>query len=135
MRDYIVNLDDPTKRSRVCSRINQLRGLYRIRVTKYKPKRSDRQNRYYWSIFVKSFADFLRDQGEAVTDNDAHEYLKHKFLRKTITAGGERQDITRSTTDLTTAEFNTYLDQCAAWLTDMFGIVLPAPGEYREKAG
>ena len=135
MPELVANLDDAVVRNKIASRIVQLRGMYRIEVTRYRPRRSDRQNRYYWPVFVKSFAELLRDQGESVTDGEAHEYLKHKFLRKTITAGGERQDITRSTTDLTTAEFNIYLDQCAAWLTDMFGIVLPAPGEYREKTG
>jgi len=69
-----------------------------------------------------------------VTDQDAHEILKHKFLRVSITdrSTNEQMAYSRSTRDLDTSEFNTYLDRCAQWLGDMFGIVIPDPTGYHE---
>ena len=133
MAEMIANMDDARLRSRIVNAIASKRGMWRIDVTRYRPRRSDRQNRFYWPCCVKPFGEFLREQGEAVTDQDAHAILKHKFLRKTVEAGGERVDITRSTTDLDTAEFNEYLDACAAWLADMFGFAMPDPADYHER--
>lgn len=136
MPETIVNMSDAKMKSRVLNRMRLLRGKYRIEVTKYRPRRSDRQNRYYWPCFVAPFAEFLRDQGEHVTDEEAHEILKHKFLRKTTiapTTGEELEYVRPTTTTLTTSEFNEYLDRCAHWLADMFGIEIPDSTDYHER--
>jgi hypothetical protein len=135
MPEIIVNMDDAAKRTRIANRINDLRGMYRIEVTRYRRRRSDRQNRFYWPCMVKPFGDFLREQGEGVTDLEAHEILKSRFLRKTITdpKTGTMMDYTRSTTELDTAEFNAYLDMCSAWLANMFGFIMPDPADYHER--
>lgn len=133
MTEIIANMDDARLRTRIVNAIASKRGTWRIDVTRYRRRRSDRQNRYYWPCCVQPFGGFLRDQGEGVTDIEAHEMLKAKFLRKTVEVKGERVDITRSTTELDTAEFNEYLDKCAAWLADMFGFVMPAPADYHER--
>ena len=131
----IANLDDAKLRSKIVNSINSKRGMWRIAVTRYRPRRSDRQNRYYWPCFVQPLGEFLRDQGEPYTDNQAHAILKQMFLRQTVEINGERVDITRSTADLDTAEFNAYLDQCAAWLADSLGIIVPDPQDYYEPEG
>jgi hypothetical protein len=132
MPELIADLNDARKRTAIARRINDLRGVYRIEVTRYRPRRSDRQNRYMWPCMVQPFAQFLRDQGEEYTDQQAHELLKAKFLRKTVEIKGERLDVVGSTTELDTSQFNEYLDKVAAWLADMFDIIVPEPSEYRE---
>ncbi len=134
MHEHIIDLNNISQRSTFIELLRQLRGMYRITVVQYRPRRSDRQNRYYWPCFVASFGQFLRDQGESITDLQAHEMLKHKFLRRTfIDTNREPHDYTQSTGDLNTSEFNEYLDNCAAWLADTFGIVVPNADEYREQ--
>ena len=132
MPELIADLNDARKRTAIARRINDLRGVYRIEVTRYRPRRSDRQNAYYWPCMVHPFGSFLRDQGEEYTDQQAHELLKAKFLRKTVEIKGERLDVVGSTTELDTSQFNEYLDKVAAWLADMFDIIVPEPSEYRE---
>jgi hypothetical protein len=81
---------------------------------------------------VHPFAEFLREQGENVTDDDAHQILKTKFLR--VVVQDEKAgwlEYTRSTTSLNTDEFNDYLDRCSAWLFDMFGIQTPDADVYK----
>lgn len=133
--EYIIDFNNNAERDGFVIALRRLRGRHRISIVKHRRRRTDRQNRYYWPVFVKSFGDFLREQGENVTDDQAHEMLKHKFLRQTWIDGrtGEALDYTRSTTALDVAEFNQYLDSVALWLADMFGIIVPSPDEYHEK--
>ena len=131
----VIDFNEEPDRAKLWRAMRGLRGRHRVEVALYRPRRSDRQNRFYWPAFVQPFAAFLREQGEGVTENDAHEILKMRFLRKTIVdeKTGEAMDYVGSTTTLTTSEFNEYLDRCAAWLADMFGFIFPDPYEYHEK--
>ena len=116
------------------SQMRSLRGKHRISVKQYRAKRTDRQNRFYWPCFVVPFGRFLREQGEAITDDDAHEMLKLKFLRIVVQdARAGDLECTRSTTTLTKEEFNEYLDRCGMFLSQMFGIQIPEPSIYWEK--
>lgn len=135
MTEMTVDMSNAKQAAMFLNGLRRLRGVYRFEFVKFRPRRSDRQNRYYWPCFVKPFADFLRDQGETTTDDEAHELLKYKFLRrsKVNPTTGEVIEYVASTTSLDTAEFNEYLDQCAAWLADMFGIIVPEPEAYHEK--
>jgi len=129
--DIIVDFNDEKERAFLYSKLRVLRGKHRVTVKKYRRKRTDRQNRYYHPCFVVPFARFLRDQGENVTNDQAHEMLKLKFLRVVVKDGrAGALECTRSTTDLSVDEFNEYLDRCALWLNDMFGIEVPDPSIY-----
>lgn len=128
----IIDMGDSVKRARLLNMLGALRGRWRIELMPYRPRRSDRQNRYYWPCFVQPFAQFLRDQGESYTDSDAHEMLKYRFLHKSMEANGEHLGYTPSTAGLDTSEFNAYLDACAAWLNEFFGIQIPDSSDYRE---
>ena len=133
--ERIVNMSNQRDAFVFLNELKRLKGPYRFEVVQHRPRRSDRQNRYYWPCFVQPFATFLRDQGEFCTDDEAHEVLKYRFLRKSkmnkVTA--EVVDFVPSTTSLNTTEFNEYLDRVAAWLADTFGIIVPEPDVYHEK--
>ncbi len=132
--DIIIDFNEERERAMLYAKMRGLRGKHRITIAKYRRKRSDRQNRYYWPAFVAPFGQFLRDQGEPITNDMAHEMLKLKFLKVVVPddkAG--KLECTRSTTDLDRQEFNQYLDRCAHFLNTMFGIVIPEPDVYWEK--
>ena len=135
MAERVVDMSIPKDAAAFINALRKLRGRYRFDIRKHRARRSDRQNRYYWPCFVHVLGGYLRDQGETTTDNEAHEILKHKFLQMSVMADhatGEMVEYTRSTTELDTSEFNEYLDRCAHWLSDFFGIIVPEPSEYRE---
>lgn len=135
MEDRIVNFDEPAQRIAIVREIQALRGMQRITVVKARPRRSDRQNRYYWPVFIGSMYDFCKAQGSNETHDQLHEMFKVKFLRKPVInqqTGELIGQAIRSTTELTTTEFNEYLDKIAMFLAEM-GIVVPDPSEYREK--
>lgn len=66
---------------------------------------------------------------------DMHEIVKHKFLKRTIwlqhnTDGvKEMQEITKSTTSLSTAEMEKFLSDIRAWASFCLGVNIPEPNE------
>lgn len=134
MTEQIINLDNPAEKQMLLKLIRAMTGRKRFTWCESRPRRSDRQNRMYWPCVVQPFGDFLRAQGEPYTDDHL---LKHKFLRQTVInkeTGEVIGEVTRSTTELTTTEFYDYVEQCVAWLADMFHIECPSPEPYRTEA-
>ena len=134
--ERVIDFDKPTERARVAAGVQKLRGRWRLMFVRFRPRRSDRQNRYYWPCFVDPYARLLTEYaGETILPDEAHDDLKRRFLLRRV-ANRETGEViietARSTTKLTTVEFNHYLDQCAAFLASI-GIVVPEPSEYHER--
>lgn len=97
-----------------------------------KKNRSNQQNRYYFGVCVYLLSEHLGYSREEV-----HEILKHKFLRQTLwisKKGGvqEMSIITKSTTELTTKQFEEYLSEIRMWASAELGVCLPEPNEFVE---
>lgn len=61
-------------------------------------------------------------------NDDAHELLKHRFLKKIIPSNhGEAIEKIGSTTKLSTVEFNEYLEKIYAWASEYLNIYIPPP--------
>jgi hypothetical protein len=121
VREALLNLSDERVKATLLNRIRLASGPHRVSIARWRPRRSDGQNRLYWVSVVHPFGEFLREHGNDYTDDDAHEMLKHKFLKRSAAnpATGEELEFTASTTKLTTEEFSEYLEQCSAWLAEL----------------
>jgi len=105
----------------------------RITVTigKFRKPRSDKENRYYHGIPVKMIADYIGEENK----RQVHEYLKVLFLTtieyKQIGNTNKTLKFTRtkSTTELSTVEFEEYLDSIRRWAAQFLGIEIPTPNE------
>lgn len=87
--------------------------------------RSNNQNRYYWSICVGMIADETGHTAEEV-----HEFLKAKLLpRYTVTIASESISATKSTSDLSTDQFETFLNHVRAFAAIELGLTIPLPNE------
>jgi hypothetical protein len=93
-----------------------------ITLQKLRRQRSGRQNRYYWGVLVAMIA----EAAGYSTPEEAHDALRLHFLQKHD--DGQMPTI-RSTTELTTAEFEEYQSKCRQLATEMFGIYVPEPNE------
>jgi dihydroorotate dehydrogenase len=89
-------------------------------VRKQKSKRSLSQNSYYWSVVIEILSKEL-----GYDQDELHEILKYKFL-KTHSNGME---YVKSTTKLTTGEFEDYLEKIRRWSADFLNINVPLPNE------
>lgn len=89
-----------------------------ITVKKYVPKRSNRQNDYYWGVVIEQIRIETDQPAQSV-----HDGLKQMFLK----VHHAKLPTVRSTTTLTTAEMKTYIDQCVLWAAEWLNIVIPEP--------
>jgi hypothetical protein len=117
----------------VADAFNQLEdGRYKVVISSYK-KRSLPQNAYYWAAMLPMVKDGLREVGynEVKSLDDAHEILKHLFLKRKLSNDntGDEIVIPGSTAKLTTIEFNTFIDEVIQWAAEYLGITIPLPNE------
>ena len=125
--DFIANIKDGLITQRFQESIDRYLltikdGPARITIEKYRPKRTDPQNRYYWSVVVGTVA-----QHCGYTDDEAHEALKWLFLRKRSEDG--KPATVRSTAKLNTQEFEEYLESIKRWAATDLQIYIPDPNE------
>lgn len=117
----------------VAGRPKKFKGeIFRLEILRGKKIRSNEENRYYWGIVVA-----LISECTGFTPDEVHEILKHQFLRKQVfypTEGGVALgfDITKSTTELTTVEFEKYLSDIRQWASEVLSCYIPLPNEVTE---
>lgn len=114
---------------------NQFEGLkdgsYLV-VIKSKKNRSLQQNKFWWAVLIPMVKIGLTDIGynEVKTNKDAHEVIKALFLKKYIDNGTETAlEMSGSTTDLTTIEFNELIANVQQWAAEFLNIEIPDPNQ------
>lgn len=112
--------------------IRQMEGKHLlITIAEQKRPRSNNQNRYYWGVVVRYVLQMFLDAGNTIDVMQVHEYLKEHVGGLTdiiIDPAGKRRPITRSSTRLTTQEFEEYAEKIRAWAAE-FGMIIPLPNE------
>ncbi len=77
-----------------------------IMIHNERPKRTDRQNRYYWGVYLPLIA---KEKNEPDIDR-LHELFRGKFLTQgVVDVLGEKVRMKRSTTELGVGEFCDYI--------------------------
>jgi hypothetical protein len=96
-----------------------------LKVKRHSAKRSDPQNRYYWSVVVKKLCDHT-----GYDSDDMHEILKSKFnYEYADMPSGQTITYGQSTTKLSKTDFMLYLDEIKRWAMIEFGLYIPDPNE------
>jgi hypothetical protein len=103
--------------------LHTLKGEVEIIIRSPRKKRSNDQNEYYWGVVLKLIAD---QTGH--TDEEVHEHLKWRFLRK-----HGRLETVKSTTKLSTIEFEEYLSKVRQFASGELNIYVPLPNEVSEE--
>jgi hypothetical protein len=95
-----------------------------VRIGKPRKIRSLSQNAYYWAVVLSMISAQVGH-----TPEEVHYFLKDEFLpKKFIKLGGLEVEIRKTTTDLSTNEFNVYLAQVTAWASEL-GIEIPSSNQ------
>jgi hypothetical protein len=89
-------------------------------IRKPKTKRSDLQNNYYWGVVLELLSKEL-----GYDQDEMHEILKYKFLQSHAMG----MPYVKSTTKLSTGEFEDYLSKIKRWAAEFLHIVIPDPNE------
>lgn len=95
-------------------------------------KHSDRQRAYYHAVVVAHVAEILESiLQEPITHDDAHAWIKGRFLEPRRTRLGE---IPPTTTTLSVDEMTEFIDKVIAFFRDHYGSHIPGPNELHEVA-
>jgi hypothetical protein len=75
----------------------------------------------------------LKGVGIDMSKEQTHEMLKYRFLkREFITSDGDILQIIGSTTELSTKEFNEYIESIQIWSAEYLNVNIPDPNEQTE---
>lgn len=96
---------------------------YVIEIQKSKRKRSLNQNRYYWGVVLK-----VLSLHTGYTADETHQELARMFL----SYDNNGKKFVRSTTKLTTWDFEQYLEKCRIWGRENMNCHIPMPNEITE---
>ena len=104
----------------------------KIIIERKKKTRSNPQNRYYWGCIIPAIQQgLLETQGEWISIDEVHEFLKQNFNYKEIVNDktGEVLRLGITTTDKSTLEFEEYMDKCRQFADEYLNIIIPLPNE------
>lgn len=96
-----------------------VKGKHFLSLKKETKIRSSPQNKYLWGVVIPIVGKEL-----GYTPEETHEALKWEFLK----VDGLIPKV-RSTADLTTVEFEAYLDQIKIWAATFLGVYIPDPNQ------
>ncbi len=90
--------------------------------------RSNSQNSYYWGVVIETLSDEL-----GYTPDEMHEIIKHRFLTQNDIIKGKTGAVyvshSKSTTSLTTKEFEDLMTRIRQWASMDLGIFIQEPNE------
>lgn len=128
---------DPTNERDIARIVGVLRGIkgcVRVEACAYRPRRSDRQNAWYWGCIMPIAARALTDsQGETFDSETAHEFFKSLFLARPVVnreTGELITNIVGSSAVLDTVRFTDYVEQVRQWLAEYLGVEVPDPAAF-----
>jgi hypothetical protein len=115
--------------SDVVEQISDNNREYTLTITEINP-RSLIQNRYYFGVVVKMIANEMGDEPIIV-----HEILKAMFLEQVEMVKSKKTDTVvevrwiKSSSELSTTEFEEYLEKCRKWAAEFLQLPIPLPNE------
>jgi len=104
--------------------LKALKGKFNIEIKRVRKKRSNPQNNYYFGVVVNEIS-----RSTGFFPDEVHDLLKRKFLsfEKANPITGEACVFAKSTTGLTTQEFEQYCEQIRIWCISELDIYIPEP--------
>lgn len=109
-----------------------------VTVRKPRKQRSTRQNSFYFGITIPEIIEGLVDAGyerHELSVDLVHDMLREKFLKVDLPSkeySGEFISLTRSSTELSTAEWMDYTAEVTRWAAEFLNITLSVPNEQKE---
>lgn len=132
---------NPAHHAKIAEVLNSLDGeLAKITIEKHVKKRSDNQSRYYFGVVVRFVHAILKQENPNATLREAHQFCKLEevgnLLDYKIVLVNDVTHIIpeiKSTSELTTMEFEAFLERIRQWALNTAGVIIPLPNEEIEQ--
>lgn len=126
--EYIIELKDGKVNPIILEKLNKdFYGVkdcrLRISAEKFRSKRSDQQNRWYWACVT------ILSKEIGYRKDELHEIIKFKMLRKSKVdpSTGECFEYIGESSSLNKTEFGEFVDGLIQWAAEVFNVILPYP--------
>lgn len=123
----------PDNRGLLSSHLRSYEGMeVQLALSKRRRRRSNDQNAYYWGAVVAMAREGINEAwGEHVSLEETHHILKFQcnYAERVNEATGEIIRIPKTTTELSTAEFEEYLERCRRFAQEWLQVSIPLPNE------
>jgi len=110
----------PLNKEKYNTWLQGLSGEVELTVRPPMKHRTSPENRYYFGVVIEMISDET-----GASPEDVHQEMKRMFLR----VGGEKIPITKSTTELSTIEFEDYVAKIRMWAASFLNLTIPLPNE------
>lgn len=101
-----------------------------VSLKEWKNTRSNRANRYYWSVVIPSVFEAFAENGiKLVNQQQAHEMMRRKFLMEEVEINRKPFMIPKSTTEMKIDEFSNYIFVVVEYLRDFYNYTVPEATE------
>ena len=101
-----------------------------VSIKEYKNTRSNRANRYYWSVVIPSVFEAFAENGiKLVNQQQAHEMMRRKFLMEEVEINRKPFMIPKSTAEMKIDEFSNYIFVVVEYLRDFYNYTVPEATE------
>lgn len=125
----IIDFNSDKDKKRLYEALKKVKSVpCRIEIKVERNQRSANQCRYYFGVVIK-----LLSEHTGFTSEEMHETLKRKFLKyNKVLPNNERVEVTQSTTDLDTKEFEDYMEDVRRFAIQELDVYIPEPNEIIE---
>jgi len=99
--------------------------MYELKIKRLYKNRTLSENNYYWGVVLKILSDELWYEIDEV-----HEVFKERFLSKKQSVKSDKRiklKRVKSTSELTTVEFEQYMDDIRLFAQQKLNIIIPLP--------
>jgi len=102
----------------------KLCGDVEVTVCRPRKQRSNSENSYYFGVVVP-----ILSEHTGYTPDEIHSLLKEKFLSKIIVVAGKDEKIPRSSTELSTIEWEKWMTEIREWASIELNCYVALPNE------
>jgi len=121
---------------KIKSEMGKFEGQYvEISISPVKRERSLSQNSYYWGVVLPMITEEVAGKEQGRVDEEivqqVHEEMKIRFLSFEVESLVDKSKLTftKATKELSTSEFESYLEQIRRFAKNELGINIPLPNE------
>ena len=124
--DIVVDFDNQESKQNLYKVLKLKKGVHLVKIVRKSKKRSVDQNAYYWGVVLMYIGSEI-----GYTKEESHEAMGRIFLsyEKANAKTGEIERFVRSTTELSTVEFEEYLEKIRQYCIQELDILIPLPNE------
>ncbi len=132
-RPRLVPVDAPKWRQALA----KMRGRVKVTIERWRRKRSNEANAYYWGVVLKDILIGLREQAVKVgeecpfeDDEDLHEACKYMYFgREVVTFRGKKIHREPRTRNLDSKQYAAFVDYVRRWAATEWNIYTREAGE------